>query len=81
MEYSAGSRFICPNCFPRIRATGAGFCFNSGQVLAASGPFLTGYLGAQLGTFARAASAVALIYVLGMLVLLFARETKGQMLA
>jgi cyanate permease len=68
--------------FPtRIRATGAGFCFNAGRLLAASGPFLTGYLVTLLGTFARAASAVALIYVVGLLVLLFARETKGQSLA
>ncbi len=64
-----------------MRAPGAGFCFNSGRLLAASGPFLTGYLVVELGTFARAASAVALIYVVGMLVLLFARETKGQTLA
>jgi hypothetical protein len=30
---------------------------------------------------ARAASSIAIIYVLGMVVLLFARETKGQALA
>ena len=78
----SGFPVYLPELFPtRIRATGAGFCFNAGRVLAASGPFLTGYLVAQLGTFARAASAVALIYVLGMLVLVFARETKGQALA
>ena len=78
----SGFPIYLPELFPtRIRATGAGFCFNAGRLLAASGPFLTGYLVAQLGSFARAASAVALIYVAGMLVLLFARETKGQSLA
>jgi MFS family permease len=78
----SGFPVYLPELFPtRIRATGAGFCFNAGRLLAASGPFLTGYLVARLGTFARAASAVALIYVVGMLVLLFARETKGQSLA
>jgi len=78
----SGFPVYLPELFPtRIRATGAGFCFNAGRVLAASGPFLTGYLVAQLGSFARAASAVALIYVLGLIILLFARETKGLELA
>jgi MFS family permease len=78
----SGFPVYLPELYPtRIRATGAGFCFNAGRVLAASGPFLTGYLIVQLGTFARAASAVALIYVLGMVVLLFARETKGLKLS
>ena len=62
----------------RIRATGAGFCFNIGRVLAASGPFLTGYLVTALGSFGRAASAVALIYLGGLLILPFAPETKGR---
>jgi MFS family permease len=75
----SGFPIYLPELFPtRIRATGAGFCFNAGRVLAAAGPFLTGTLVAYLGTFARAASSVALIYLLGIIVLLFARETKGK---
>jgi MFS family permease len=78
----SGFPVYLPELYPtRIRATGAGFCFNAGRVLAASGPFLTGVLVVRLGTFARAASAVAIIYLFGLLVLLFARETKGQTLA
>jgi MFS family permease len=78
----SGFPVYLPELFPtRIRATGSGFCFNSGRFLAASGPFITGYLVAQLGTFARAASTIALIYVVGLFVLVFARETKGQSLA
>jgi MFS family permease len=78
----SGFPVYLPELFPtRIRATGAGFCFNVGRVLAASGPFLTGYLVTVLGTFARAASAVAVIYLLGMVVLLFARETRGKAIA
>jgi MFS family permease len=78
----SGFPVYLPELYPtRIRATGAGFCFNAGRVLAASGPFLTGYLIVQFGTFARAASTVALIYVFGMAVLLFARETKGLKLS
>jgi cyanate permease len=77
----SGFPIYLPELYPtRIRATGAGFCFNAGRVLAASGPFLTGVLVAQLGSFSRAASSVAAIYVLGLAVLLIARETKGQSL-
>ncbi|MGE5645595.1 MAG: MFS transporter [Acidobacteriota bacterium] len=77
----SGFPVYLPELYPtRIRATGSGFCFNAGRVLAASGPFLTGYLIVHLGTFARAASSIAVIYLCGMLVLLFARETKGRAL-
>jgi cyanate permease len=62
----------------RLRATGAGFCFNIGRVLASSGPFVTGALVAALGSFGRAASAVALIYLVGLAILPFAPETRGR---
>ena len=46
----SGFPIYLPELFPtRIRATGSGFCFNVGRVLAASGPFLTGYLVSRLG--------------------------------
>jgi MFS family permease len=78
----SGFPVYLPELYPtRIRATGSGFCFNAGRVLAASGPFLTGYLIVHLGTFARAASSIAVIYVCGMVVLWFARETKGRALS
>ncbi len=64
----------------RIRATGAGFCFNAGRVLAAVGPFLTGYLEQSLGSLGRAASAIALIYLVGLAILPFAPETRGKLL-
>ena len=62
----------------RIRATGAGFCFNAGRVLAAVGPFLTGYLEQSLGSLGRAASVIALIYLVGLMILPFAPETRGK---
>ncbi|TAL12795.1 MAG: MFS transporter [Nitrospirae bacterium] len=62
----------------RIRATGAGFCFNAGRVLAAVGPFLTGFLEQSLGSLGRAASAIALIYLVGLAILPFAPETRGK---
>ncbi|MBS1135700.1 MAG: Major facilitator superfamily transporter, partial [Burkholderiaceae bacterium] len=65
--------------FPtRIRATGAGFCFNIGRVLASAGPFLTGFLVTAMGGFGPAASTIALIYLLGLLILPFAPETRGK---
>jgi MFS family permease len=74
-----GFPIYLPELYPtRIRATGAGFCFNVGRVLAAAGPFVTGYLVAALGSFGRAASAVSVIYIVGLLILPFAPETKGK---
>ena len=56
----SGFPIYLPELYPtRIRATGAGFCFNIGRVLASAGPFVTGYLVTVLGSFGRAASAVA----------------------
>jgi MFS family permease len=62
----------------RLRATGAGFCFNAGRLIASGSPFLTGMLVSALGTFGRAASVVALIYLLGLGTLPFAPETKDH---
>ena len=75
----AGFPIYLPELYPtRIRATGAGFCFNAGRVLASVGPFLTGFLVVSLGSFGRAASAVALIYLLGLAILPWAPETRGR---
>ncbi len=75
----SGFPIYLPELYPtRIRATGAGFCFNIGRVLASTGPFVTGYLVTVLGSFGRAASAVAAIYIVGLLILPFAPETKGK---
>lgn len=75
----AGFPIYLPELYPtRLRATGAGFCFNAGRVLASAGPFLTGFLVATFGDFGRAASAIALVYLLGLFILIFAPETKGR---
>ena len=75
----SGFPIYLPELYPtRIRGTGAGFCFNIGRVLASAGPFVTGYLVTVLGSFGRAASAVAAIYLVGLLMLPFAPETKGR---
>ena len=52
--------FYLPELFPvRIRATGAGFCYNTGRVLAALGPLVIGWV-----TSAAGGSATALMQVL-----------------
>jgi MFS family permease len=75
----SGFPIYLPELYPtRLRATGAGFCFNAGRILASASPFLTGWLVTALGTFGRAASTVAFVYLVGLGVLWFAPETKGQ---
>lgn len=75
----SGFAIYLPELYPtRIRATGAGWCFNVGRVLAAAGPFLTGFLTSALGGFGPAGSAIAAIYLLGLVILPFAPETKGK---
>lgn len=75
----SGFPIYLPELFPTaLRATGSGFCFNAGRALAAVGPFLTGALVSALGNYSRAASAIALIYLVGLLILPFAPETRGR---
>jgi MFS family permease len=75
----SGFAIYLPELYPtRIRATGAGWCFNVGRVLASAGPFLTGWLTSALGGFGPAASTIALIYLLGLAILPLAPETKGK---
>jgi MFS family permease len=77
----SGFPIYLPELYPtQLRATGAGFCFNIGRVLASTSPFLTGWLVTTMGSFGRAASTVALIYLAGLVVVWFAPETKGQRL-
>ena len=69
-----------PELFPtRIRATGQGLSFNFGRILAAGGTLCLGqFFGLFGGDYGRAMGAVALVYLLGMVVIWFAPETKGQ---
>jgi MFS family permease len=75
----SGFPIYLPELYPtRLRATGSGFCFNAGRILASAAPFITGWLVTVLGSFNNAASAIALIYVLGLAILPFATETTGK---
>ena len=69
-----------PELFPtRVRATGQGVSFNSGRVLAAAGALLQGKLVGYFDeSYAKAGSIITLIYIVGMIAIWFAPETKGQ---
>jgi MFS family permease len=79
---TSGFPIYLPELFPtRVRTTGVGFCYNLGRVVTAGSVFLTGYLSTLIGSEAKTASVVSLVYILGMFLLIFARETRGQRLA
>lgn len=63
-----------------VRATGQGFSFNFGRILAAVGSLATGYLMKNVfeGSFPKACSVTSLIYIVGMVVIWFAPETRGK---
>jgi MFS family permease len=70
-----------------VRATGQGFAFNFGRILAAVGALQTGVLfrqDIQLGSitlpagYPSACSLISLIYVLGIILIWFAPETRGK---
>jgi len=69
-----------PELFPtRVRATGQGLSFNFGRVVAAGGTLCQGQFVALFGgDYARAMGLVTLVYVLGMVLIWFAPETKGK---
>ncbi len=69
-----------PELFPtRIRATGQGFAFNFGRVLAAVGVFQSGQLLDFFGEdYAQMCSIISLIYLAGMVLIWFCPETKGE---
>jgi hypothetical protein len=89
-----GYSIYFPELFPtRMRATGVGFCYNTARYLAATAPFTLGWLttvytgsnvkilsslGGVDGAFRYAAITVAAVFVIGLLVLPLAPETKGK---
>jgi MFS family permease len=86
----AGFAIYLPELFPtRLRSTGTSFCYNVGRFIAAIGPFALGTLVTSLKrnaitadqkieAFRWACTYMSAIFLLGLLVLPFLRETKGQ---
>ncbi|HYU32275.1 MAG TPA: MFS transporter [Thermoanaerobaculia bacterium] len=74
--------YYLPELFPtRLRATGAGFSYNIGRIIAAAGPILVGTVAAHgpQSTF-RALFAVGFAPLLGLALLPWAIETRGRSL-
>jgi MFS family permease len=74
----SGYAIYFPEMFPtRLRATGASFCFNLGRlgsaVLLVARGEMRRYLGLRV-----AVSAMALLFLVGLVLLWFAPETKGE---
>jgi MFS family permease len=86
----AGFAIYLPELFPvSLRSTGTSFCYNVGRFIAASGPFFMGRLttalaaGAttpdqKLEAFRNACCWMSGIFLLGLVVLPFAPETRGR---
>ena len=73
-----------PELFPtRLRATGQGFSFNFGRIIAAVAALQTGPLMGLFGqnkvlSHANACSTVSLVYLIGMAIIWLAPETYGR---
>ena len=76
----AGYAIYFPELFPtHLRATGTGFCFNVGRILAASMLVLSGWLKSLPHMDLRlAVTLLGCFFLLGLLVIYFLPETKNQ---
>jgi len=68
-----------PELFPtRVRATGQGLGYNFGRILAGVAALSTGSIIVFFGSLAKMGGTVTLIYLVGMVLIWFAPETKGK---
>ena len=84
-----GYAIYFPELFPtRLRSTGTSFCYNVGRLIAAAGPLTLGLLTSQVFggyekidpslPFRYAGVTMCAVFVIGLLALPFAPETKGR---
>ena len=78
----AGYAVYFPELFPaRLRATGVSFCFNGGRMLAALLLVFSGFLKSfKADNLPAAMSWLSLLFLVGLVVVLFMPETKGRAL-
>lgn len=78
----SGYAIYFPELFPtHLRATGTSFCFNGGRLAAVPILLYSGKLKAMEGlTYESAVAGLSLLFLLGIIVVLFLPETKGQAL-
>lgn len=77
--------YYLPELFPtRLRATGAGFCYNIGRMVAAIGPFLVGAIASQgvnvLNSALNTLFWIGFVPLIGLAFMPWVIETKGQVL-
>ena len=77
--------YYLPELFPtRLRATGSGFCYNSGRIVAAVGPFIVGKISSMgADTLVTAMSVlfwVGAVPLAGLLLMPWVIETRHRVL-
>ena len=81
-----GYAIYFPELFPtRLRSTGTSFCYNVGRYVAAIGPLSLGLLASRVFggygeemSYRYAGVTMCSFFLVGLIVLPFAPETKGQ---
>jgi MFS family permease len=80
-----GYAIYLPELYPtRLRSSGVGFSYNAGRIIAALGPFLLGSLtmafqnAGMRSPFRAAAISLSSVYLIGVVAVVFAPETRGQ---